>query len=457
MAAGLRPKRWLILLPIVLGLVVLVFLTRTRSGPEQTPLTEQARPVRVIEVPSVTVIPRALGYGNVEPGKVWEAVAEVGGKIVELHPRLKNGEIITADSLLLRIDPTDYELAVTEVETDIEATAAQLSELEVQEANTRASLQIEQEALRLSEKELERIRRLATQGTVTPSELEQQQRTTLAQRQNVQNLRNTLNLIPVQRKRLQAQLARYRAQLAGARLNLERTAIRMPFDGRIAAVNVELTQFVRQGEVLVTVDGVDVAEIVAQIPVGRMRTLIQADSRMPLADLSNLDVESAREILGLRAAVRLRVQDFEVEWDARFARLSEVIDPQTRTVGVIVTVDDPYRQAQPGIRPPLVKGMFVEVELRGRPRPDSLVVPRAALHENGVYVVNAQSRLEQRPVEVGIEQPSFVTIAAGLRAGERVVLSDLIPAIEGMLLKPVSDEEALSRLLRQAQGEQGSP
>ena len=443
MAAGLRPKKWLILLPAVLGIIVLVLLTRTRSGPEQTPLSEQARPVRVIEVPSVTVVPLALGYGNVEPGKVWEAVAEVGGKIVELHPRLKNGEIITAESLLLRIDPTDYELAIVEAETDIEATEAQLAELAVQEANTRASLQIEQEALRLSEKELERIRRLAAQGTVTQSELEQQQRTTLAQRQNAQSLRNMLSLIPVQSKRLQANCAR---------LNLERTAITMPFDGRIAGVNVELTQFVRQGEVLVTVDGVDVAEIAAQVPVNRMRTLIQADSSTPLADLGNLDVESAREILGLTATVRLRVQDFEVEWEARFARLSEVIDPQTRTVGVIVTVDDPYRQAQPGLRPPLVKGMFVEVELRGQPRPDSLVIPRAAFHENQVYLVDAQNRLEKRPVEIGIEQPGFVTIAAGLRAGERVVLSDLIPAIEGMLLKPVPDEEAMSHLLRRAQG-----
>ncbi|HJO69434.1 MAG TPA: hypothetical protein QF804_07100 [Rhodospirillales bacterium] len=32
--------------------------------------------MRTIKAPSVSVIPRALGYGNVQPGNVWEAVAE---------------------------------------------------------------------------------------------------------------------------------------------------------------------------------------------------------------------------------------------------------------------------------------------------------------------------------------------------------------------------------------------
>lgn len=441
------PRKWLILLPIALGVAALVFLVRTRSVPEQAPLAEQARPVRVIEVPAVTVIPRALAYGNVQPGKVWEAVAEVGGKIVEQHPRLENGEIVTAGSVLLRIDPSDYELEVAEAETDIQATEAQLAELEVQESNARASLAIEEEALQLSENELQRLRRLAGQGTVTQSAFEQQQRTTLAQRQNVQNLRNTLNLIPAQRRLLEAQLARYRAQLATARLNLERTTITAPFAGRVAEVNVELTQFVRQGEVLVTLDGIDVAEVPAQVPVGRMRTLIQADPRMPLADLN---MDSVREVLGLEATVRLRLQDFAVEWDARFDRIGEAIDPQTRTVGVIVAVDEPYRRAQPGIRPPLVKNMFVEVELRGKPRPDSLVIPRTALHEDRVYVVNPDDRLERRPVTIGFTQPAFVTIASGLEVGERVVVSDLVPAIDGMRLEPRIDEEALKELLREA-------
>jgi multidrug efflux pump subunit AcrA (membrane-fusion protein) len=99
----------------------------------------------------------------------------------------------------------------------------------------------------------------------------------------------------------------------------------------------------------------------------------------------------------------------------------------------------------------------VAVELRGGAKPDTLVVPRAALHrgQDGgaiVYVAGADDRLERRPVEIGFSQADFVTIKAGLSVGERVVLSDPVPAIEGMLLLPSSDDDALARLLAQATG-----
>ncbi len=452
-APVLEKKKWLIILPILLGLAILIILVKSRSGPEQAPLTEKTRAVRVIEVPSVTVIPRAVGYGNVEPGMVWEAVAEVSGKIIEIHPKLKKGAILGADTVLLRIDPTDYELAIARTETDIQATQAQLAELQVKEANTRASLKIEQETLGLSEKELERKRKLVAKGTVSRSTVEQEERTVLAQKQSVQSHKNSLNLYPVERKLLEAQLARHQAQLASAKLDLERTTLQLPFHGRIAQVNVERTQYVRQGDVLAVADSISVAEVAAQIPMGRMRALVRSQEIFSFANPSTV---SLRRALGISAQVWLRGEGFSVKWPARLARLSDTLDPQTRTVGVIVEVDEPYGDIQPGIRPPLLKGLFVDVELRGKPRPDSLVIPRSALHDNEVYVVASENRLEKRVVQVDLVEPAFVSVSKGLQAGERVVISDLIPAIEGMLLSPALDPEALAVLLREAQGE-GAP
>lgn len=87
----------------------------------------------------MAVIPRALGYGRARPVRVWDAVAEVGGRIVEIHPRLRKGALIEENELLVRIDPTEYELAVSQVQADILSTRAQLSEMAVKEANTRLS------------------------------------------------------------------------------------------------------------------------------------------------------------------------------------------------------------------------------------------------------------------------------------------------------------------------------
>ena len=82
------------------------------------------------------------------------------------------------------------------------------------------------------------------------------------------------------------------------------------------------------------------------------------------------------------------------------------------------------------------------------------MAPRAALHrgQDGgaiVYVAGADDRLERRRVEIGFSQADLVTVKAGLTVGERVVLSDPVPAIEGMLLLPTSDDYAFARLMSQ--------
>ena len=81
-------KRLLILPPVALGIAVLVWQLRGKAPPEQAAPREQARSVRIIEVTPTRFVPRALGYGHVQPGMVWAAVAEVAGKVVFRHPEL---------------------------------------------------------------------------------------------------------------------------------------------------------------------------------------------------------------------------------------------------------------------------------------------------------------------------------------------------------------------------------
>lgn len=452
------PRKWLLLIPLLIGIGIFVFLLKSRSVPEQSAPTEQARAVRIIPVPEVTVIPRATGYGTVTPDRTWEAVAEVSGKITELHKNLKKGELLKAGATLLKIDPSDYQLALARAQADIKATEAQLAELSVKEANIEASLEIEQQALDLSEQELKRKQALVKSGTVTRSQLEQEQRTVLAQRQSVQAQQNALNLIPSERQLLLAQLARYQAQLGSARLDLAHTMISLPFDARIAEVRIEQSEFVRQGDVLLVADSIRAAEITAQFPVNKLRPLIQPKQQA----LTELDNETARRVLGFSAEVRipnlpnlpnLPNQIPPMRWDAEFVRASDAVDERTRTLGIVVAVQEPYRQARPGIRPPLVKGMFAEVELRGAPRPESLIIPRAALHGDQVYLLDEKNRLQRRTVSLAFTQGNFAVVAEGLQAGEQIIVSDLLPAIDNMLLQPRADPDLLAQLQLEASGE----
>lgn len=436
-------KQLLFIPVIALGIAAMYVLVKNRADPDKLQYEERSTAVRTIEVPSLTVVPSFHGYGNVEPSQVWNGVAQVAGKVVAVDPAFKRGAIIPAGQFLLQIDPTDYELAIARVDTDIESTRARIAEIELQEINSRASLEIEQESLEISRAELARKRNLVAQGAASSSEVEKEQRNVLAQTQSVQALTNTLSLYPVERRQLDAELNRLQTQLDDARLNLDRTRVTLPFTGRISQVAVEQFQFVRQGDRLGTADGISRAEIEVQMPLWRIAALIRSEG---VTDVSELMPGAIGERLGVTASVSLDRDTLNAKWQGRVARFTDALDLETRTLGVIVEVDDPYADVQPGIRPPLVKGMFVDVELRGRPRPETLVIPRVALFGKYVYVVGADNRLERREVSTGFSGISYFTVLKGLSAGERIVVSDLVPAIDGMLLEPVDDPDTLARL-----------
>ncbi len=449
-----QKRKWLFFPALAVGAIILTLLIGNRAQPVKTPLEEESRAVRVISVPSVSVTPRYLGTGTVAPDQVWNGVVQVSGRVMTVHPKLKKGAVIQSGEVLVEIETSDYELAIARAEASIEATLAQLAETSVKVQNGRASLKIEEDALRIARAELERKRKLLAKGTLSRTDFGTEERNALAQEQSVLAQQNSLNLYPVERQRLQAELASLETQLASARLDLERTSLHMPFTGRIAETNIERLQFVREGEVLLVADGMAKAEIPVQVPIVNMAGLLRSDKVISLVDT---DSGSSDPLQGLGARVLLNNAALTVEWAGRVARISDSLDPNTRTIGVIVEVDRPYDRVQPGVRPPLVKGFFVNVELRGRPRPNSLVIPRNALHGDKVYRVSGDSRLQLREVEVSLSGAEYAVISKGLDAGDRVVVSDLQPAIDGMLLEAVDDPVALERLLAETGGGDQQP
>ena len=444
-------KRFLFIPAALLGVAAIAIAVKTRQPPDRVPLQETATKVRTIEAREMTVVPRALGYGTVQPAKTWEAIAEVGGKIVEIHPDLKKGAVLEEGTQLLKIDPVDYQLAIAQIEASIRSIEAKLRELGTRTKNTKALVAIEERAKDLTEKDLTRQRTLLKKGNTSQASVDKEERNFLARTQTIQSLTNELNVIPAQRDELRAQRANYRAQLSRARRDLENTTITAPFDLRISQVMVEGAQFAPQGKVLATADGIDVAEVAAQVPIGFIAALIDPGKSVSFNETRFMDV--IKDVMDFEAVVRLKGGTMTAEWPARFARVSDTVDPQTRAIGIIVAVDDPYRQAVPGTHPPLTKNMYVEVELRGTPRNGRIALPRSAIHGSRVYAVGPDNRLKFHEVQVELRQTNFAVIAGGVSPGDRIVVSDLIPAIEGMLLDPLADERAAHDLATEARGE----
>ena len=429
-------RKLLILPPIIIGILVIVLMAVSKEPPAKADRGEPKRTVRVIEVPLVDLTPMAEGFGSVQPARVWTAVSQVAGNVTYIHPKLRDGEILTEATELIHIDPKDYEIALAQ-------TTAELNELEVQEKNARASLEIEQRNLKLAKNELDRIRKLVKKGTASQSNADETERAMLAYRASVQNLQNTLALVPSQRSLLEA-----RRSLAER--DLERTVITAPFNMRVANLNVEADQYVPVGQSLFEGDAVDRVEIEAQVAMSSLRRLFIGRPNMRI-DIERLNEEFA-DLVAIDPVVRLDLGNHVAEWEAEFVRFSDTVDPETRTMGVVVAVDNPFDKIIPGYKPPLSKGMFVKVIMKAHRSTQRMVVPRSAVRGGTVFVVDDENRLRRRNVKILFSQFDISVIEEGLSPGERIVVSDVVPAVDGMLLQVQIDED-LTRALA-ATGEQ---
>jgi len=442
------PKRLLAVIPILMAILIVGALVRNRKGPEQFLAKEKITPVRIIKIQPIDVAPRAVGYGYVQPDRFWQAVAEVSGKIVSLSSLLERGELIKDGTELARIDPAPYELAEAQIESDIQNIKAQISEIGVTKKNQRLLFGIEEKNLALSRKELERQRQLVKKRIVSESSFDNQQAAYYAQLTKVQSLKNSLNLIPAKIKALTASLSLNEVRLEAARLDLENTVIKAPFNCRIVDVKIEQSQFVQEGQVLFSADGTASAEIEAQVSIDKMINLLRSVGR-PVS-IANLDFSVLSELFQLSAVVRLKVGDVAVSWNARFVRAAGSLDPKARTVGVIVAVDYPYEKVRIGSRPPLVRNMYCEVELIGQPIPNMIVIPRSALHDRYVFILDSRNRLVRKEVALDFAQGNFYAVKDGLKEGDRLIVSDLIPAIEGMRVDPHEDTVLAAKLSKEA-------
>lgn len=439
-------RRWLFFIPVICGILLAVTMVKNKKVPNRPEIAERSRPASVIEVQPLAIIPRVIGYGYVEPTEVWEAIAEVGGKVVAMHPELKKGAFVSKGEVLLRIDPESYGLAASRGEATVVSVEAQIRELRQQKANTERLIALEHEALELTKKEVARNLQLFKKGYVSQSELDQEEKNLLAQETTLKNLLNTLDLIPSQEKALLAQKDSNVSSLSELRLDLQRTEIVAPFDCRIAEVKVELNQYAGSGTVLVKAINISAVEIPVKLSPSEFVNLLS----MPLSNKSilagGITMDKIRQMVGISAEVSLPMFHKEAVWPAIFMRTGESVDLETGALTVYVAVQNPYEKIKPGVRPPLVPNLYCEVELRGQKRDGQIVIPMRAVHDGRVYTVDKEKRLKSKNVTVEMVMDEFAVISEGVLPNDIVVLTDLVPAIEGMLLEPIADEQVAERI-----------
>ncbi|WP_028023540.1 efflux RND transporter periplasmic adaptor subunit [Enterovibrio calviensis] len=439
-------RRKLLFFPVLaIGILVLVIAIKTRPDIPVKPAQSKARPVDVLTLTQQTISPVVTGFGRVTPKLTWQAIAEVNGKVIYRNPALEKGSILPAGTELLRIDPTDYQLAVAQAQADVSAKKARLAKLDLDSSNLKATLNIEKRRLALSKDELTRKKNLRQKGLTSQSELDTEQQAYLSQQTRVQDLESQLKVLPDERLITEAELDASQLALTQAERDLEKTHVVLPVNSRIAEVNIEKDQFVTPQQIMVVSHGLEAVEVDAQVSIHDMQTLFDSLNAVPsLRQSSNQsDAQSSANghLARLTANVALSSGSFNQTWSANVARLSDTVNLNQATVGVILEIPlnlsssqtDATTQNPLAALPSLVNGMFVQATIEGQPMAH-WVIPEQALRGDKVYLMK-EGVLAVEPVDVLFRHDDLVAISGDLKDGQQLVVNDLLPAVPGMTLR----------------------
>lgn len=429
-------KHWLkkpIALPLLAmtGLAILIILVKSRSTPEIVHHSEFATPAKIASLSEQMITPIAIGFGTVNPTSNLQVPAEVAGEVLWVHPKLKKGSEIKTGETVVKLDQRDYQLTLSKAKAELSSKKTQLAELLLEEKNTQQKLILMEKKLQLNEAEFARKQALSKQGAISASQLDAEEQILINMRTEFKNLQLQQDLHPKQRELLNAEISVAKASIEEQRRNLDRTEIAMPFDARIGEVSVEKGSFINKGSTLFIAQGKDQVEIEAQFPIERMVPLLVG---YPSESFEGLDDQARLNAFDWQAKVRLVGGITTAEWDAKVVRGSDSIDPQTRTLSIVVAIDSPHKQTIIGKRPPLLKGMYVQVSIQSKAK-TGWKIPRSALHENNIYFMDADNRLRIKDDLIAYQMGDFAVLKEKPEFSS-LIISDIIPAVEGMLIEP---------------------
>jgi len=363
---------------LILTFSVVIFIGLINNQPTLKTTVKEPVPVavRALDIRLAPMQLRVSSEGNVQPSVETKLVAQVAGEVIELSSSLVAGGNFSKGDILLKLDPRDYEIALS---------------------RSQATLSRAQAEQRFATEEITRIRSLNGDELASIAELQSAERL-LA----VANAASDDAAAAVKR----------------ASVDLERTVFTAPFNGRVRAEDVDIGQFLSKGAMIATLYDTDRLQV-----------------RLPLADaqLAYLDPSYAQTgMSGEEPANVVLTANYAGDmqsWSAKLLRTEGDISTKSRFLHVIVAVTETLNSN--GVRLPV--GLFVNAVIDGRTVDNLVSIPRTALRpDNSVMVIDDSDKLHFRDVSVFKLSDNDVLISEGLASGERISISPLQFVVEGM-------------------------
>ena len=394
-----------LLLPtIVVIAAVAVAAWLLQTGPQAKP-RPKVRNATIVDVRPVKFDRQATTIsvmGTVIPKREVILKPQVSGRIISMSDKLIPGGRVAKDEPLLTIDPSDYQLAVQQLASEV--------------ARVEADWQIELGRQRVARKEYELLGE-----TVTDEE-------------------KALMLREPQLANIKAVLDATKARLEQARLDLQRTVVTAPFNAVVISREIDLGTSVSPSATLATLVGSDSYWIDALVPSSLLKW-----------------ISTGQE--GRADGSQVRVYD-SAAWGAaqyragRVLGLTAMVEEQGRMAKLLVEIPDPLalRTGAKG-QPELLLGSYVRAEIDGASVPQAALVERDLVRDGSrLWIMDERNTLDIRPVEIAFRGQEYVLVTGGIREGERLITSNLPSPVEGMSLRTMAAESA-----GQAGGEQTKP
>ncbi|HSI95100.1 MAG: efflux RND transporter periplasmic adaptor subunit [Methylophilaceae bacterium] len=332
----------------------------------------KAPPPQKADVGVVVIAPSTQAIVNELPGRTnARMIAEIRPQVsgIILERTFVEGANVKAGDVLYRIDPAIYQAEVASAQASLEKAEANLKSIQVK---------------------AERYAELLTINAVSKQDNDDAQASL---------------------KQAQADIALARAALQTARINLGYTRITAPISGRVETSVITPGALVtaNQATALTTVQQLDPIYVDVTQPSGE---LLRLKREFAKGKLKRVGADEAR--------IKVMLEDGSEYPHAGRLKFSGVtVNPTSGAVTLRAVVPNPEGLLMPG--------MYVRAQLDEAVDEAAILVPqqsvtRTAKGEAMVLVVNAQSKVEQRPVEVGRAIGGQWLVNAGLNAGDRVIV-----------------------------------
>lgn len=408
-----------VIVVLFVSLVISILLVRLKPEAERQLPVDAGRLVEVMPVKAQQVDLYVEAYGTVRPRESLRLVAEVRGQIVDIDPSFEEGSYVRSGTTLIRIDPRNYQLAVNRRKVQIKQVEAEIKRLQQEVVNLEARIKIAKSDVTLAKNEYSRLKQLIDRKVIAQSQLDKTEQAYLVSLERLQTLENQLALTDPLFEQLNAQRDMTRVSLQEAQLDLERTGIMAPFDGWALEKAVERGQHVNAGQYLGKIYNAGELEIEVRIPIKDFKWLPDSVDVSPSAD----------------ADIIFTSGETQYDWKGQVTRIKAQMEEKTRTIPVIVEVDETLTAANTDGSLRLRPGMFVTVRIKGRKINNAYVLPRHVVYPGNVVYTVKENQLKIRPVNILRSYKETVIIDDGLSDGDQIIKSPISSATDGMRVR----------------------